>query len=263
MTLEEKVNQMENDAAAIPRLGVPEYDYWSEGLHGIARSGDATLFPQPDSPRRGTSPSSTRSPTSSPSKRAPNTRQAMRDNLHSYLFRTDHWSPNINIFRDRRWGRGQETYGEDPFLTSRMGVAFVEGLQGTTPSTTAPSPRPSTTPYTADPWLLRHEFNVDPSPHDLEDTYLPAFRATIKDAPRRLHHVLLQRCRQRSRLRQHECSSQHYLYQDWGFRGFVTSDCGAIRDFFSDYRPSLLARHGARQRRRGESRHRHELRPVV
>jgi beta-glucosidase len=152
MTLDEKVSQMENHAAAIPRLGVPEYDYWSEGLHGIARSGYATLFPQAIglAATWDTDLQHQVATVISIEARA-KYEQAMRDNLHSIFYGLTIWSLNINIFRDPRWGRGQETYGEDPFLTSRMGVAFVEGLQGDDPNISAPSPLPSTTPSTAAP----------------------------------------------------------------------------------------------------------------
>src|ERR1017187_4644870 len=135
MTLEEKVSQMQNHSVAIPRLDVPEYDWWSEGLHGVARSGYATVFPQAiglaatwDIPlmRQVATTISTEA-------RAKNS-EALRKGVHSIYYGLDFWSPNINIFRDPRWGRGQETYGEDPFLTSRLGVAFVEGMQGDEPS---------------------------------------------------------------------------------------------------------------------------------
>ncbi|MGC2162570.1 MAG: glycoside hydrolase family 3 N-terminal domain-containing protein, partial [Silvibacterium sp.] len=130
MTLEEKVSQTMNSSAAIPRLGVPAYDWWSEGLHGIARSGYATVFPQAignaatwDAPLVG------QMATVISTEARAKYNQAIRDHLHSIYFGLTIWSPNINIFRDPRWGRGQETYGEDPFLTSRMGVAFVKELQ--------------------------------------------------------------------------------------------------------------------------------------
>lgn len=233
MTLEEKVGQMENHAAGIPRLGVPEYDYWSEGLHGIARSGYATLFPQAiglastwDVPLQRQV-----ADVISIEARA-KYEQAMRDNLHSIFFGLTIWSPNINIFRDPRWGRGQETYGEDPFLTSRMGVAFVEGLQGDDPKYFRTIATPKHYAVHSGPEPLRHEFNVDPSPHDLEDTYLPAFRATIAEA-----HADSIMCSYNAVDGVPACANtkllQHYLYQDWGFHGFVTSDCGAIRDFYS------------------------------
>ena len=233
MTLEEKVNQMENHAAAIPRLGVPEYDYWSEGLHGIARSGYATLFPQAiglaatwDVPLQRQV-----ADVISIEARA-KYQQAIRDNLHSIYFGLTIWSPNINIFRDPRWGRGQETYGEDPFLTSRMGVAFVEGLQGDDSKYFRTIATPKHFAVHSGPEPLRHEFNVNPSPHDLEDTYLPAFRATVTEA-----HADSIMCAYNAIDGVPACANtmllRHYLYGDWHFQGFVTSDCGAISDFYT------------------------------
>src|SRR3981189_2218845 len=135
MSLEEKVPQLINPAPAIPRLNVPAYDYWSEGLHGIARSGYATLFPQAigmaatwDAPLVNQI-----STVISPEARAKH-KQAARTNIHSIYYGLTIWSPNINIFRDPRWGRGQETYGEDPFLAGRLAVSFVRGLQGNDPA---------------------------------------------------------------------------------------------------------------------------------
>src|SRR5579875_3718324 len=174
MTLEEKVQQMRDHAPAIPRLGVPKYDWWNEGLHGVAFSGYATNFPQVigmaatwDAPlvhRMGE--------TISTEARA-KYNQAMRDNDHEMFFGLTFWAPNVNIFRDPRWGRGQETYGEDPFLTGRMAVAFVTGMQGDDPH----RPRVVSTPkhfaVHSGPEPTRHTVNIDVSPHDLEDTYLP------------------------------------------------------------------------------------------
>jgi len=233
MTLEEKVSQMENDAAAIPRLDVPEYDYWSEGLHGIARSGYATLFPQAiglaatwdtDLQHQVATVISTEA-------RA-KYNQAMRDNLHSIYFGLTIWSPNINIFRDPRWGRGQETYGEDPFLTSQMGLAFVRGLQGDDPKYFRAIATPKHFAVHSGPESLRHEFNVNVSPQALEDTYLPAFRTTVMqghaDSAMCAYNTIdgVPACAQTMLLQQH-------LRDDWNFQGFVTSDCGAISDFFS------------------------------
>jgi beta-glucosidase len=233
MTLEEKVSQMENHAAAIPRLGVPEYDYWSEGLHGIARSGYATLFPQAiglaatwdtDLQRQVGTVVSTEA-------RA-KYNQATRDNLHSIFFGLTIWSPNINIFRDPRWGRGQETYGEDPFLTSRMGVAFVNGLQGDDPKYFRTIATPKHFAVHSGPESQRHEFNVDATPHDLEDTYTPAFRATITES-----HADSAMCAYNAIDGVPACANtmllEQHLRKDWNFQGFVTSDCGAISDFYS------------------------------
>jgi beta-glucosidase len=245
MTLEEKVSQMQNDAAAIPRLHVPAYNWWSEGLHGIARSGYATVFPQAiglaatwDVPLMHDV-----AETISTEARAKNS-EALREGIHSIYFGLDVWSPNINIFRDPRWGRGQETYGEDPFLTSRLGVAFVEGLQGddlnyykviATPKHFAAHSGPETTRHTAD---------VDPSAHDLEDTYLPAFRATVTEA--KAGSVM---CAYNSVDHEPACANtmllQTTLRKDWGFNGYVTSDCAAITDIYVGHHYSPDLEHAA------------------
>ncbi|HEY4009244.1 MAG TPA: glycoside hydrolase family 3 N-terminal domain-containing protein, partial [Acidobacteriaceae bacterium] len=183
MTLEEKISEMSNSSAAIPRLGVPAYDWWNEGLHGVARSGYATMFPQAigmaatwDAPlihQIGD--------VISTEARAKNN-EALRNDIHSIYFGLTFWSPNINIFRDPRWGRGQETYGEDPFLTATLGKNFVEGLQGTNPDYFKVIATPKHFAVHSGPESERHRFDVTPSPHDLWDTYMPAFRATIVDA---------------------------------------------------------------------------------
>jgi beta-glucosidase len=182
MTLEEKVSQMQNHSVAIPRLKIPEYDWWNEGLHGIARSGYATVFPQAiglaatwdtDLLHRVAATISTEA-------RA-KYNQAIRDDIHSIYYGLTIWSPNINIFRDPRWGRGQETYGEDPFLTSRLGVAFVTGLQGDDSRYLKTVATPKHFAVHSGPESDRHHFDVHPSPFDLEDTYLPAFRATVTE----------------------------------------------------------------------------------
>ena len=233
MTLEEKVSQMMNASDAIPRLGVPKYDWWSEGLHGIARSGYATVFPQAigmaatwDTEMIGQIGT-----TVSTEARA-KYNQAIRDNVHSIYFGLTIWSPNINIFRDPRWGRGQETYGEDPFLTSRLGVAFVKGLQGDDPTYLKTVATSKHFAVHSGPESDRHRFNVDPSPHDLEDTYLPAFRATVTEG-----HADSVMCAYNAVDGAPACASkmllEQTLHHDWGFNGYVTSDCGAIDDFFS------------------------------
>ncbi len=180
MTLEEKTSEMINTSAAIPRLGVPAYDWWSEGLHGVARSGYATLFPQAIGMAAtwDTDLVSKESNAISVEARA-KYNEAVRHDIHSIYYGLSIWSPNINIFRDPRWGRGQETYGEDPFLTSRLGVAFVKGLQGDNPKYFRVIATPKHFAVHSGPESERHRFNVDPTPHDLWDTYLPAFRATI------------------------------------------------------------------------------------
>jgi beta-glucosidase len=230
MTLEEKVAQMQNGAPAIPRLNIPAYNYWSEGLHGIARSGYATVFPQAigmaatfDAPLI-----HQEAVVISTEARAKNS-EALRHDNHSIYFGLDIWSPNINIFRDPRWGRGQETYGEDPFLTSRMGVAFVTGLQGDDPRFYRTIATPKHFAVHSGPESTRHSANVDPTPHDLEDTYLPAFRATITEGA-----ADSTMCAYNSIDGQPACANTMLLKDTlrgaWAFHGYVTSDCAAVGD---------------------------------
>jgi beta-glucosidase len=235
MTLEEKIAQTMDAAPAIPRLGVPAYDYWNEGLHGIARSGYATMFPQAigmaatwDAAMVGKM-----GETVGTEARAKYNDAVQHGNRERYFGLTV-WSPNINIFRDPRWGRGQETYGEDPYLTSRMGVAFVNGVQGNDPEHPLAIATPKHFAVHSGPESTRHKINVTPSPHDLEDTYLPAFRATITEA-----HADSLMCAYNEINGEPACANtmllKDTLRRDWGFKGFVTSDCGAIDDFFEDY----------------------------
>ena len=232
MTLEEKAAQMVNTAPAIPRLGVPAYDFWSEGLHGVARSGYATLFPQAigmaatfDEPLLGNI-----GEVVSIEARA-KYNEAVRHDVHSIYYGLTIWSPNINIFRDPRWGRGQETYGEDPFLTARLGTAFVKGIQGDDPKYFRAIATPKHYAVHSGPESDRHRFNVDPSPHDLWDTYLPAFRSTIVEG--KADSIM---CAYNAVNGKPACGSDllltDILRRDWKFQGFVTSDCGAIDDFF-------------------------------
>jgi beta-glucosidase len=232
MTLEEKALQGLNTAPAIPRLGVPAYDYWSEGLHGVARSGYATLFPQAigmaatwDGPLLGKF-----GEVVSTEARA-KFNDAVSRGVHSIYFGLTIWSPNINIFRDPRWGRGQETYGEDPFLTATLGDQFVRGLQGTDPKYYRVIATPKHFAVHSGPESDRHRFNVDPSAHDLWETYLPAFRKTIVES--KADSIM---CAYNAIEGKPACGSDLLLKQilrtDWKFKGFVTSDCGAVDDFF-------------------------------
>jgi beta-glucosidase len=232
MTLLEKTSQMLNSSAAIPRLDVPAYDWWNEGLHGVARSGYATMFPQAigmaatwDAPLF-----KQLATVISDEARAKNNEALKHDN-HSIYYGLTFWSPNINIFRDPRWGRGQETYGEDPFLTAQLGVNFVEGMQGDDPKYYRVIATPKHFAVHSGPESERHRFNVDPSPHDLWDTYLPAFRATIVDA--KADSIM---CAYNAVEEQPACGSdlllKTVLRGYWKFQGFVTSDCGAIDDFW-------------------------------
>src|SRR5260370_22304321 len=185
MTVEEKVTQLVNQARAIPRLKVPAYDWWSEALHGVATNG-TTEFPEPiglaatfdsDAIHRMAIVIGTEG-------RIKHV-QALRDG-HSNIFEgLTFWSPNINIFRDPRWGGGQETYGEDPFLTAVMGASFVKGLQGDDPKYLKAVSTPKHYAVHSGPEPLRHVFDAKASKHDMEDTYLPAFRETVVEAKAR------------------------------------------------------------------------------
>jgi len=230
MTLEEKVSQTLDNATAIPRLGVPEYGWWNEALHGVARIGAGTVFPQAigmaatwDVPLIGREGS-----VIAVEGRAKYNDGVARNDRERFLGLT-FWSPNINIFRDPRWGRGQETYGEDPFLTSRIGVAFVRGLQGNDPHYLELVSTPKHFAVHSGPEPLRHGFNVDVSPHDLEDTYLPAFRAAITEG--KADSIM---CAYNAVDGKPACASdlllQDTLRKAWHFNGFVVSDCDAVAD---------------------------------
>jgi beta-glucosidase len=237
MTLEEKVSQMLNDAPAIPRLGVPKYEWWNEALHGVARAGDATVFPQAIGLAATFDPELVGKVARviSDEGRAKHHAFAKRDQRLRYQGLT-FWSPNINIFRDPRWGRGQETYGEDPYLTSRMGVEFVKGLQGD--YTDAPTHKYRKTDATAKhfavhsgPEVDRHHFDVYPSERDLYETYLPAFKALVQEANVASVMGAYNRVNGES-----ASASQRLLIdvlrKDWGFTGYVVSDCDSIEDIF-------------------------------
>jgi len=234
LTLDEKIAQMQDVAPAIPRLNIPAYNWWNEGLHGVARSGTATVFPQAiglaatwdtDLLHRVADVISTEA-------RAKYNDAIAHHNTGRYYGLT-FWSPNINIFRDPRWGRGQETYGEDPFLTGRLGVAFVTGLQGDDPHYLKTISTPKHYAVHSGPESLRHRFDVPVSLHDLYDTYTPAFRATIVDG-----HADSVMCAYNS-VRGEPACANHLLYdllrKDWGFRGYVVSDCWAINDLYQGH----------------------------
>ena len=194
MTLEEKVDQLGHIAPAIPRLRVPAYNWWNEGLHGVARAGIATVFPQAigmaatfDEPLMHDV-----ADTISTEFRAKYSAAVHSDGSTDWYRGLTVWSPNINIFRDPRWGRGQETYGEDPFLTARLGVAFITGLQGTDPNYFKTIATPKHFAVHSGPESTRHSVNVEASRHDMEETYLPAFRSGDHRRQSRIHHVRLQ-----------------------------------------------------------------------
>ncbi len=247
MTLAEKVSQMQNEAPAIPRLHVAEYDWWNEGLHGVARSGYATVFPQAiglAATWDATLINRVADTISTEARAKYN--EAQRNNNHSIYYGLTLWSPNINIDRDPRWGRGQETYGEDPFLTGQIGTAFVRGLQGTDPKYLKVVATAKHYAVHSGPESERHTFDVDVSPHDLEDTYLPAFRELVVNA--RVDSVM---CAYNSIDGSPACANRMLLQQklkrDWRFNGFVVSDCAAITDVAVGHKFSPDMAHAAAQ----------------
>jgi beta-glucosidase len=245
MTLEEKVSQMRDHAPTISRLNIPRYDWWNEGLHGVAFAGNATNFPQVIGMAATWDTTLVHSMGQIISTEArAKYNQAMRDNDHEMFFGLTFWAPNINIFRDPRWGRGQETYGEDPFLTGRMGVAFVSGMQGDDPKYLKLVSTPKHYAVHSGPELLRHRFNVDVSPHDLEDTYLPAFRATVTEA-----HAQSVMCAYNSIDGAPACANtmllRDRLRDAWHFDGYVVSDCAAVADVNTGHHYSPDMAHAA------------------
>jgi beta-glucosidase len=245
MTLEEKVLQMQHTAPAIPRLGIPSYDWWNEALHGVARAGYATVFPQ------ALGMAATwdahlvhRVAQVIATEARAKYNQAQREGNHSIYYGLTFWSPNINIFRDPRWGRGQETYGEDPFLTGQLGLAFVTGLQGNDPKYLKTVATPKHYAVHSGPEPLRHDFNVDVAARDLADTYLPAFRVTVVEG-----HADSVMCAYNAVNGVPACAStfllQKTLRDDWGFQGYVTSDCGAVGDITSGHHYTPDDKHGS------------------
>ncbi|HEX9105842.1 MAG TPA: glycoside hydrolase family 3 C-terminal domain-containing protein [Longimicrobiales bacterium] len=244
MTLAEKLTQLVNDAAAIPRLKVPAYNWWNEAAHGVANAGYATNFPQVialgatwDAPlvhRIGE--------VTSTEGRAKYHEAVRSGQRQTWFFGLTFWAPNINIFRDPRWGRGMETYGEDPFLTGRMAVAFVTGMQGDDPKYLKVVSTPKHFAVHSGPEPLRHRFNVDVTPHDLEDTYLPAFRAAVTEG-----HAQSVMCAYNAIDGLPACAStmllRDHLRGAWGFNGYVVSDCGAIDDVANGHHYSADLEH--------------------
>ena len=236
MTLEEKAAQMQNGAPAIERLGVPAYDWWNEALHGVARAGGATVFPQAiglaatfdvplmDQVSRAISDEA----------RAKH-HEALRRGEHGRYQGLTFWSPNINIFRDPRWGRGQETYGEDPFLAARMGVSFVRGLQGDDPKYRKLDATAKHFAVHSGPEADRHHFDARPGMRDLYETYLPAFEALVKegqvDAVMGAYNRVYGESASASRF-----LLRDVLRRDWGFKGYVVSDCWAIVDVWKHHK---------------------------
>jgi len=233
MTLEEKAAQLGNDAPAIARLGVPAYNWWNEGLHGVARAGYATVFPQAVGMAASWHPALMREAGDviATEFRAKYLQSRAADGGSAWYRGLTVWSPNINIFRDPRWGRGQETYGEDPYLTARLAVGFVKGLQGDDPALFKTIATAKHFAVHSGPESNRHREDVHPSKHDLEDTYLPAFRATVTEA--KVQSVM---CAYNAVNGVPACASDAlmdgYLRRDWGFKGFVVSDCGGAANIY-------------------------------
>lgn len=235
MTLEEKARQLGHTAPAIPRLGVPQYNWWNEGLHGVARAGVATVFPQAigmaaswDAPLMNQV-----ADTISTEFRAKYYERLHPDGGSDFYRGLTVWSPNINIFRDPRWGRGQETYGEDPYLTSQIGIAFIRGLQGSDPKYFKTIATSKHYAVHSGPESNRHKEDVHPSPRDLEDTYLPAFRATVMEGG-----VQAVMCAYNAVDGIPACASEDLLKTrlrgDWGFRGHVVTDCGGAANIYRE-----------------------------
>ncbi len=232
MTLEEKVSQLVHPAPAIPRLGVPAYNWWGECLHGVGRAGLATVFPQAIGlAATWDVPLMSRVSTAISDEARAKHHQFVRDGVVDTYTALTFWSPNINIFRDPRWGRGHETYGEDPYLTARLGVTFVKGLQGDHPRYLKLVATPKHFAVHSGPEPLRHVFDVRVGRRVLYDTYLPAFETCVKEgqafsvmgAYNRFHGEAC--CASKALL-------QGILRDEWGFEGYVTSDCEAIEDIY-------------------------------
>jgi len=233
LSLEEKADQMMHNTSAIERLDIPPYSYWNEALHGVARSGVATVFPQ----AIGLAATFDEDLAFRVSSAISDEARAMHNlakekGYHKQYGGLTFWTPNINIFRDPRWGRGQETYGEDPFLTAVIGKSFVKGLQGNNPKYLKTAACAKHYAVHSGPEELRHEFNAVSSKKDLWETYLPAFEALVTEA-----NVEAIMCAYNS-TNGEPCCANEYLIQDvlldkWKFKGHVLSDCWAIEDFFT------------------------------
>lgn len=234
MTVEEAASQLRFDSPAIERLGIPEYNWWNEALHGVARAGTATSFPQSiglgatfDTELLGKIGETVA--TEGRAKYNEISAMGDRDIYKGLTF----WSPNVNVFRDPRWGRGQETYGEDPYLISRLAIPFIKGIQGDGEYMKAAACAKHFAVHSG-PEAKRHEFDVEPSPKDLKETYLPAFEACVKEAG--VESVM----GAYNRLYGEPCCGHSFLNdiirEEWGFEGHIVSDCWAIRDFHENHK---------------------------
>jgi len=231
LTLQEKIGQLVYNAPAIPRFNIPSYDYWSEALHGVARSGRATVFPQAIGMAATWNPMLVRRVASAigDEVRAKHHEAVRRNGFSGHNQGLNVWSPNVNIFRDPRWGRGQETWGEDPFFTGEMGAAFVRGIQGDHPKYLKTAACAKHYAVHSGPEKDRHHFNASVSERDLRETYLPAFKKLVTEA--RVEAVMGAYNRTND---EPCCASQKLLVDilrgEWEFEGHVVSDCGALAD---------------------------------
>ena len=244
MTLEERAQQLAFDAPPIPRLGIPRYHWWNEGLHGVARAGTATMFPQSIALAAmfDEEEMETIGDIISTEARAKYNAYSAQGDRGIYKGLTL-WSPNVNIFRDPRWGRGHETYGEDPYLTSRLGVAFIKGIQGDGPYLKAAACAKHFAVHSG-PEELRHEFDAQVSEKDLWETYLPAFEACVTEA--KVEGVM----GAYNRTNGEPCCAHTRLIQEilrgqWGFDGYFVSDCWALKDFHENHHVTDTAEESA------------------
>jgi beta-glucosidase len=235
LTLEEKIGQMIYTAPAIPRLNIPEYNWWNEALHGVGRSGTATIFPQAIGLAATFNDALIKQVSTAISDEARAMfNAAIKKGYRMHYGGLTFWTPNINIFRDPRWGRGQETYGEDPYLTSTIGVAFVQGLQGNNPKYLKVAACAKHFAVHSGPEKLRHEFNAKANMKDLWETYLPAFKALVDN---KVEAVM---CAY-NRTNDEPCCGNTYLLHDvlrgqWNFKGHIVSDCWALTDFYEGHK---------------------------
>ncbi|HEY0081375.1 MAG TPA: glycoside hydrolase family 3 C-terminal domain-containing protein, partial [Pyrinomonadaceae bacterium] len=236
MTLEEKVAQMMNKSPAIARLGVPDYDWWNEALHGVAYAGHATVFPQSIGLGATWNPAlMQRVATAISDEARAKYHEAVRRDFRKRFYGLSFWSPNINIFRDPRWGRGQETYGEDPFLTARLGVAFVRGMQGDHPRYLKVIATPKHYAVHSGPEPERHVFDATVNERDFRETYMPAFQAAVVEG--KAGSVM---CAYNRVNGEPACASKRLmtdiLRTEWGFDGYVVSDCDAVADIYKHHK---------------------------
>lgn len=235
MTLAEKVSSVLDDSVAVERLGIPAYNWWNEALHGVARAGKATVFPQAIGIAATWNVDLVQQMANAISDEArAKHHEALRKGEHSRYTGLTMWSPNVNIFRDPRWGRGQETYGEDPHLTSRLGLAYVRGLQGNHPDYLKTAACAKHYVAYSGPEATRHEFNAEVSARDFKMTYLPAFEALVKEGG--VAGIM----GAYNRVNGEACCASPYLLQyvlrrELGFRGYIVSDCGAIKDIYAHH----------------------------